>query len=540
MPVSADQSDPVRDFAEQIVERQMREANAADVQEWIDSALTDQAGVGAEWTILALSRYGGYDFTAYRSALLGYLAQNEVYAPSTRLKYALTLLAVGSDDPYIGQTLDNSIGQQGIMSLVFGLHLMNNGVKCSHTGTDEVIGQLLALQLSDGGWALSGSVSDVDVTAMTLQALAPHHADDPAVKDAVDRALVLLSERQFDEGDYASYGVRNPESGAQVIIALSSLGIDCMTDSRFIKNGHTLFDGLSRYRLSDGSFCHTEGGTPAASATEQVLCAAVAYLRMAEGLGAFYLLDGSVLLSPDLPQIGDLPDEPPATSSSAPATSALSTPVTTAPETEPTEASDSTASVDHPLGGYKLWAVLAVIALGGAGCLLLFLLKKRTLKHFLPVLAAMALAIAFVTLTDLRSADDYYSGETVPKDDAVGKVTLTIRCDTLVGKAESEYIPKDGIILDLTEFEIEEGDTVYDILLEAARAHKIQLENDGSGEMPYITGIGYLYALDYGALSGWVYTVNGEIPSLSCSEYTLSDGDVIEWHYTCESGNDVR
>jgi len=33
------------------------------------------------------------------------------------------------------------------------------------------------LQLEDGGWAVSGNKSDADVTAMTLQALAPYYND---------------------------------------------------------------------------------------------------------------------------------------------------------------------------------------------------------------------------------------------------------------------------------------------------------------------------------------------------------------------------
>ncbi|MBP3376336.1 MAG: hypothetical protein J6L83_06185, partial [Clostridia bacterium] len=44
------------------------------------------------------------------------------------------------------------------------------------------------------------------------------------IKAAVDRALGLLSEKQLDGGDYASYGVSNPESTSQVLVGLSSLG----------------------------------------------------------------------------------------------------------------------------------------------------------------------------------------------------------------------------------------------------------------------------------------------------------------------------
>ena len=57
--------------------------------------------------------------------------------------------------------------------------------------------------------------------------------------------------------------------------------------------------------------------------------------------------------------------------------------------------------------------------------------------------------------------------------------------------------------------------------------------------MAYVSGIGNLYEFDFGGLSGWVYSVNGRMPSVSCGEYVLSDGDKIEWMYTCDLGNDV-
>ena len=55
----------------------------------------------------------------------------------------------------------------------------------------------------------------------------------------------------------------------------------------------------------------------------------------------------------------------------------------------------------------------------------------------------------------------------------------------------------------------------------------------------YIEGIGNLYEFDCGALSGWMYRVNGTFPNYGCSSYILSDGDVVEWVYTCDLGKDV-
>ncbi len=48
-----------------------------------------------------------------------------------------------------------------------------------------------------------------------------------------------------------------------------------------------------------------------------------------------------------------------------------------------------------------------------------------------------------------------------------------------------------------------------------------------------------LYAFDAGALSGWMYSVNGVFPNYGCSQYVLQAGDVIQWHYTCDLGADL-
>ena len=94
------------------------------------------------------------------------------------------------------------------------------------------------------------------------------HSD---VKNAIDKALDYLSKRQQTDGDFKSYGTPNAESTSQVLLALSTMKINCNTDSRFIKNGNTVYDGLLKYHNSDGSFSHTYGGNSNQLATVQVL-----------------------------------------------------------------------------------------------------------------------------------------------------------------------------------------------------------------------------------------------------------------------------
>ena len=116
-----------------------------------------------------------------------------------------------------------------------------------------------------------------------------------------------------------------------------------------------------------------------------------------------------------------------------------------------------------------------------------------------------------------------------------------IRSMTGFGSAfveNEEY--KDGVILDSVSMTLGRGDSVYSILLDASKQYRLQIENNGTEDRAYIAAIEHIYEFEYGDLSGWTYRVNGEDASVGCSEYELSDGDVIEWIYTCELGKDLR
>ncbi|MBQ5932767.1 MAG: hypothetical protein IJL55_03590, partial [Lachnospiraceae bacterium] len=144
------------------------------VYRYIRNSLVYNIGGTAEWYVLGLSQYGDYDFTEYREALEKYVTEKRISGASAKLKFALLLSFVDGGKNYIDLTLsDDSIGGQGIMSYVYGLHLLNNGF----TGTlsaDDIIDIIGSFQHEDGGWSVMGDYGDVDVTAMVLQAIAPH------------------------------------------------------------------------------------------------------------------------------------------------------------------------------------------------------------------------------------------------------------------------------------------------------------------------------------------------------------------------------
>lgn len=127
-----------------------------------------------------------------------------------------------------------------------------------------------------------------------------------------------------------------------------------------------------------------------------------------------------------------------------------------------------------------------------------------------------------------------------------GTVTVSIRCNTAIekGMAQEEtwkgILPEDGCMLPETEMELREGDTVFDLLMEARDQYDIQVEYSGGKKSRYIEGIGNLYERDGGRWSGWMYSVNGTYPGVTCGEYELQDQDRIEWNYTCDLGMDLK
>lgn len=524
--VQATQADAARDAAQSIVDGiiayKTRECSAENVQELLSGELAKTAG-SSEWYVLSLAQSGEYDLSAYRSSLLSYLDSATVASAPSRQKYALLLVAAGAaDDEYVTEVMESSVGEGGLMSFVFALHLMNNGCESSRYSPSEVVRELVLLQKDDGGWSVLGEAGDVDATAMTVQALAPvcgSENDDGTCSEAVERALEFLSERQRESGGYASFGVENAESSAQVLCALSALGIDAATDERFIKDGQCILDALESFKLPDGSFCHTLGGTSNESATVQSLYGALSYVRMCDGRSPFYILDS---LKTDGDKVADTTDTVQAADT----------------DEAPTATSDDTAdTVDTSRVSPKL--VIIAVLVGAAGCAVILLaifgrLGKKTLTL---VLLVLVLLVALVAAADIKSADDYYSPD--GEKDVTGHVTLTIRCDTVAGQCELDSIPEDGMILESAVMPIGEGDTVYDVLVAAAREYHLQLDASSSGSA-YVKGIAYLYEYDFGELSGWMYAVNGELPSVSAAELVLSDGDSIAWLYTCELGRDLE
>lgn len=209
------------------------------------------------------------------------------------------------------------LGKQGINGFIWGLIAIDS--MCyeipddAYYTRDDIILNIMNRQLSDGGWALSGNTSDPDITAMAIQALAPYYnsekkydyksyADGSSVskkvRTAVDEAIAFLSSVQQSDGGFISWGMPNSESAVQVAVALCSLGIDIFSDTRFIKDGNTIYDGIIKYRNHDGGFLHSfvydeqnPSSLPDKSntmASEQALYGIASIMRFQNGMRRLY------------------------------------------------------------------------------------------------------------------------------------------------------------------------------------------------------------------------------------------------------------
>ncbi len=275
----------------------------------------DVGSVGGEWMVIGLVR-GDRDVSSeYYENVLNYIKENinekeqlsrSRSTDNSRVILALTALGydvtnVGGHNLLTGLTDMSYIKKQGVNGPVWALIALDshdyeipaNSGAADQTTREKLITCILRAQITDGGWSVSGDRFDSDMTAMALQALSPYYNINAEVKIAVDKALDLLSKAQNDDGDFSSLQMNGEyiptgESTAQVIAALTALGINPDTDPRFVKNGISAVDALCGYAIESGGFAHTMYGELSGMATEQGYYALTAYFRFLNGERSLY------------------------------------------------------------------------------------------------------------------------------------------------------------------------------------------------------------------------------------------------------------
>ncbi len=307
---------------------------------------------GGEWSILSLARAGykvpdGYYDLYYNNVVeqvqelmpqyAGKLHRNKGTEHS---RLILGFASIGQDfHDVAGYDIRNALAdynyviRQGINGPIFALIAFDSnnydipqvdGV-AEQTTRDKLIAYILDKEIKKGtveagGWALGGKVPDPDITGMAIQGLTPYYATHPEVRAAVDRALIWLSNAQTANGGYKSWGTENIESTAQVIVALTGMGIDPQSDPRFVKNGKSVLDDLLSFAAPAGGFMHIKpgatgnGGAQAGvvdgMATDQGTYALVAYDRFVNGQTRLYDMTDVQTGAPEVPEQPEQPEQP--------------------------------------------------------------------------------------------------------------------------------------------------------------------------------------------------------------------------------------
>ena len=259
--------------------------------------------VGGDWLIFGLARSGvkvpqKYFDAYYENVEAAVREKNGVLSDRKYTEYSRTVLALTAigKNPADVAGFDllkpladfEQVTRQGINGTIFALLALDSGNYEIPENPDAAVqatrqmyvDELLARALPDGGWTLTGGEPDVDITAMTLQA---------DVTAAVERGLAVLSSLQEPDGGYVSWGSSNSESVAQVIVALTELGVP-LDDERFTKNGITVEDALLRFAQENGAFVHVRDGSGGddGMATEQAFYALAAIHRAETGETTLY------------------------------------------------------------------------------------------------------------------------------------------------------------------------------------------------------------------------------------------------------------
>lgn len=224
---------------------------------------------GNEWNLITLATLGkkmsNSDIDIYINNAYSDIESN-LSSPTTTARIILALTANGKDAKDVkglnlidslmnNENIDKGTSNNSIFALI-ALDSNNYDVpRDSVWNREKLIDKILSFQNEDGGFALfDNGKTNIDITGMALQSLAKYK-DETKVRNAIDKSLIFLSSKQESNGGYGN----NSPTTAQVLIALSSLGIDASKDDRFIKNSKNLLDFLDKTKSEGGYSIEADG-----------------------------------------------------------------------------------------------------------------------------------------------------------------------------------------------------------------------------------------------------------------------------------------
>lgn len=524
------------------------------------------ADTKAEWAVLSAAR-AGCDTTAYKTWYAAYadnlakmLKQNGGTFSTTNeyVRIVLALTALGQDAKSFaanGTTYDlvtpltEKSGSTykatvpGTTSTAFAIIALDSH-PYSVTDSNAVsamVADLLAKQHASGAWAINAKYpdDDVDTTAMILMALAPHKSE-AGVQAAIEKAVSYLAEVQGTSG----YG--NTNTDAQVVTALSALGIDC-TKGEFVKGSGNPLTGLLSHQMSSGGFKYAESSVSENQlATEQAAYALVAYDRFKCGQNPLYRMsDAQDLLPKDTSaeEVIDLIDKLGTVTDCSRSTYLKIQEIASAYDRLTDAQKKDVSNYDTFLRQKAKFQTL--LEEYRAACL-------KELENYYNKLnrsdytttqwnkITEAYRNGRASISSAQYAEQADAALRQAKEDIAAYATgdtieVTFR---LIGDFPESYTNDHlGYVnwIETESYTLKTGSTVYDLFSNALKDAGLS----STGTKDYISGItapdmlgGYtLSEFSNGPASGWMFTVNGSHGNYAASEHVLKDGDRVVWHY---------
>lgn len=526
----------------------------------------NNASVGStygEWLILSLARGGiisGTDTSGVAAtylenaySVLRDMRDTKMSQPTDYARVTLAMSALGVEAPE--SVLDvvrdyDRVTTQGINAVTYALLALDS--KPYNDEGDaalrkQYVNYLLDNACNSGGWVYGGdktSTADVDMTAMVLQALAPYYLKDGAdenLKTAVKNALSALKTMQKSTGGFASYGTYNAESTAQVIVALTALGID-PTSAEWKQTGDPIDALLHFYDASASMFRHTTNGKADQMATEQSAYALVAYNRFKSKQNTLYDMSDAFSES------GEVKDPKQTVASAKLEIGSMGRQTV----------SMTVANTEDEVKSYIDTRLKLLTTKGPT--------YEVSVKKIVPAVAGTEtdpngtggsfIATVTITMDGVTDTADIYGTITATKYEAPKEdITVTFQ---LLGDEHHE-IKTDADIhtyhfnaddmpvwIDTVEVTVPGGSTVGDVFKQVLDEKGYTYEGLEQGYIRSISqpegGISLREKDDSRTNAGWMYLVNGTHPNVGLNSYELQKGDVITWHwcddYTIEEGSE--
>lgn len=578
-----------------IYEDYLKKVLAYVKKQTLDPSFAPGKSIHSEWAVLAEARGNVSDAVWYNTYLTNAAAKiasmngDLLSAENTKGRYTeysrviLALTSIGEDatkftgpngtvynlvEPLFDQSGGKYlVSEQGNNGTAFALIALDSGSyykdATGNAAREAWIKTLHTNQHSNGAWNIDGDHpgDNVDTTAMVVQALAPYYASNTDAKDAVDKAVGWLSAQYQLRGDYGS-----SESAAQVIVALSALGIDARTNADFQYKGISVLSNFLSYAdETTGGFLHVKvnpdsgaNGTVNQMASEQAAYTLVAYDRYAGNRNRLYDMSDVVKRENAsvkevinlINEIGPVGER----SYNAIAEARI------AYDNLSDEDQDKVTNYKTLTDAEKDYSEILKQKRADQYKLLKEhydqLLNDKNKKYSTAAKKKLA-NILQQAQTDMNAAKscervtDIYT-QAVADLDAVkpGDIEVTFR---LIGALEAtqdvdlttdSYLPEYVTWVPTTTYALQENATVYDLYTEAMKEAGLRSVGADNNYVSTIYAPSCLggYALSEftnGKKSGWMYTVNGTHPNVGLKDKTLKDGDVVIWHYINDYSHEV-